>query len=464
TAAALDRRWACLRDREGDLRTTTQIMASQPAGPATLTTQFRALEALAPPARCEDDRRLELNVAPPPVAIAVKVQELSAIGRRVRAGSYWFVEGAADELDAAIESATQLGYGPLTARLLMYRGQFERDRNELARARETLESAALLATASKADTLAALCWVTIISMEGYANQNFDGAIALLPLANARITRMENPADLVGMRERTLALVYDTAAKYEEAERHHLEALKWTEQAYGGVTVSYAEVLANIGAHYSRRRRPKLAQLRTEEALEITRRRLGPGSLNEALLLRNLAVNATVQSQPGRAAELANASLTIIGEFLSPDDSRMAPFLTAAGEANLVIGQSELAIDQLTRALELSEASLPATHPLLVDTRRIVGEAYTEVGRLQDADAVLGRAMVDLDTHRPHVRAQLLYDVGALRLAQGRYADATESCERARREAVDVPAEDLVEEATRCRDDARGLAAGSLSTD
>jgi len=454
--AALDRRWACLRDRERDIVATATSMASQPNGPATLTTQFQAIEALTPPVQCENDLRLELRAGPPPAALAAEVEALDTAGRWIRAGSYWSNDKTDEEISKAIESATALGYAPLTARLLMYRGQFERDRNELVRARETLESAALMATAHKEDVVAAICWLHIISMEGYANQNFEEAVSLVPLADARIERLGRPADLMSMRERTLALVYDAAARYEEAERHHIEGLQWTEEAYGRVTTVYANTLANMGAHYSRRLNPKLAQERTEEALEITRSRLGPDSLNEAVLLRNLAVNATVQSQADRAARLANTSLAIMSKLLSPKDSRVAPFLTAAGEANLAVGQTDLALEQLGRALTVSEAGLPAAHPMLVDTRRIVGEAYTEVGRLDEADAVLGRAMVELDTHRPHVRAQLLFDLGTLRLAQHRYADAATACERARVGAARVPAEDLVAESVRCRDQAERL--------
>ncbi len=459
-ARALDRRWACLSDRREDILVTATALADHSEGLGAVSIQFRALEGLPVPELCEDDASLERRAPPPPSQIAADVEELKALLRRVRADTYWATPGTEEALARAIEIAGRLGFDPITAKGLMIRGQFERDRNEFDQARQTLETAALLATSAKADYIAAICWLHIISMEGYGKQDFDAAMAVLPLADAAIERLDRPAELMGFRERTLAVVHDTAASYEVAEMHHRAALRWTAESHGDESQSYAEVLANFGAHYSRRLDPERAGRHTEAALELTRRRLGPGTVNEAILLRNLSVNASTRSEATKAAEFANQSLEVIAGHLEADDTRLGPFLSAAGEANVLDGRVAEGIEQLERAVGFNEADLPPSHPLLVDTQRILGEAYLTAGRHDDADDMLGKAMVDLDKNRPHVQAQLLFDRGTVWTALQRYSEAANACARAREIAKAIPADDLSAEAERCHQEAQRLASDS----
>lgn len=462
--SALDRRWSCLRDRERDLAVTVETMAAHLEGPMVLSNHFRALEGLDPVRNCDDDEWLTHMPPPPPPSIGQEVASLRERLRRARAKTLWATDESQKEIASVVEAAGQLGFGPLTARALMFRGQFERDRNDLDQARKTLETAALLATGTKADTTAAISWLHIIAIEGYERQDFDAAMRLLPLADAAIARMNHPTMLMSIRERTLAMVYDGKGMYEEAEPHHLEALRWAAELHGEYTVGYSEVLANFGAHYSRRLDPEKAGQRTREALEITRHRLGPDTLNEAILLRNLSVNAIVLENKDDAAAYAQQSLDIMVEHLDADDERLGPFLSAAGEANVATGKSELGIEQLERAVELSEANLPPAHPLLVDARRILGESYAKIGKPVEADRMLERASEQLDKNRPYIQAYLLYDRGKVWTTLGRYGEAAAACERARTIAASIEVDDLVTEALVCRDEAERLAQAPTPTD
>lgn len=452
-AAALDRRWACLRDRQDGLASLVEAFAQREDTPGLVAEELTLLEQLPGSDGCEDDARLARGFPLPPPAIAGEVEVLQAKLRRARS-RLWGDEPAREAVREVLEAAAHLRYDPLTARALMYRGQFERDDGEVDQARESLEAAALLAMASGADLIAAFSWIALMEMEAYGRQDLDGALALLPQVDSLIARLGDPPDLLASRAGVLALAYDAAAQFEQATRHHEDALRYTALARGPDALAYAEVLNNYAAHHNRRGDLEAARARTQEALEIVVARLGEGSLNEALILRNLAVLANATEDGAEAVGLAERAVEIARVHLDADDARMGAFLTTLGHARVVAGEPAEGVVALERALVLTSRLLPPEHTMVIDARRVLAEGYAQAGRLEDADRELGQALDDLPEGSDYFRTLLLAERGMVWARQGRGQEAIAQCVQAQTLADGTADGELVEEAAKCLQAAR----------
>lgn len=447
-AGALDRRWACLRDRQDGLASLVEAFAHREDTPGLVAEELTLLEQLPGSDGCEDDMRLARGFPLPPPAIAGEVEVLQGKLRRARS-RLWSDERSRDAVNEVLEAAAQLRYDPLTARALMYRGHFERDGGEVDKARETLEAAALLAMASGADQNAAFSWIALIEIEAYAGQDLDAALALLPQVDSLITRLGDPPDVLASRAGALALAYDVAAQFEHATRHHEDALRYTAEARGVDSLAYAEQLNNYAAHHNRRGDLEAARTRTEQALAIFRARLGEHSLNEALILRNLAVLANATEDGPEAVRLAERAVEIARMHLDADDARLGPLLTTLGHARVVAGEPAEGVAALERALVLTSRHRPPEHTMVIDARRVLAEGYAQAGRLADADRELGQALDDLPEGSDYFRTLLLAERGMVWARQGRADEALALCVQAQTLADGIADGALVEEAARC---------------
>lgn len=447
-AAALDRRWACLRDRQDGLASLVEAFAQREDTPGLVAEELTLLEQLPGSDGCEDDSRLARGFPLPPPAIAGEVEVLQAKLRRARS-RLWSDERSREAVDEVLETAARLRYDPLTARALMYRGHFERDGGEVDKARQTLEAAALLAMASGADVNAAFSWIALMEIEAYARQDLDAALALLPQVDSLITRLGDPPDLLASRAGALALAYDVAAQFEQATRHHEDALRYTAQARGADSLAYAEQLNNYAAHHNRRGALDAARTRTEQALAIFRARLGDDSLNEALILRNLAVLANATEDGPEAVRLAERAVEIARMHLDADDARLGPLLTTLGHARVVAGEPAEGVVALERALALTSRHRPPEHTMVIDARRVLAEGYAQAGRLADADRELGQALDDLPEGSDYFRTLLLAERGMVWARQGRGQEAIALCVQAQTLADGIADGELTEEVAMC---------------
>ena len=121
-------------------------------------------------------------------------------------------------------------------------------------------------------------------------------------------------------------------------------------------------------------------------------------------VRNWAFSALLAFAAGMAVAAAD------------EDARA---LLQAAQGDLALGRNPAAVEKLERALALKPGE-----PLTVELQAKLGTAYLASGRLPEAERSLGAAIDNArKAKRPEVAAAALNDLGNLRAAQGRFADA-----------------------------------------
>jgi CHAT domain-containing protein len=112
-----------------------------------------------------------------------------------------------------------------------------------------------------------------------------------------------------------------------------------------------------------------------------------------------------------------AFATVALAAAAADDEARA--LLQAAQGDLALGRNPAAVEKLERAL----AAKPG-EPLAAEVEGRLGSAYLASGRLADAERSLASAIDRArKTKRPDILAAALIDLGNLRAAQGRFADA-----------------------------------------
>ncbi|MCS7239361.1 MAG: tetratricopeptide repeat protein [Thermoguttaceae bacterium] len=104
--------------------------------------------------------------------------------------------------------------------------------------------------------------------------------------------------------------------------------------------------------------------------------------------------------------------------------------------NLVLYQFHRAEAQFRRSLEIRQAVVGPNHPNLAVSWNGLGALYLELGRLEEAEAALERALrlcTQAGRRGDGVRVVISANVGKLRIYQGKYAEA----EKILREAIEM---------------------------
>src|SRR5204863_1163063 len=97
-------------------------------------------------------------------------------------------------------------------------------------------------------------------------------------------------------------------------------------------------------------------------------------------------------------------------------------LLQEAQSELALGRNPAAVDKLERALKMQPAE-----PLAAEVQASLGAAYLASGRAADAEKALGAAVEGArKARRPDLEAAALNDLGNVRAAQGRFADAQTS--------------------------------------
>ncbi|MEM9462092.1 MAG: tetratricopeptide repeat protein [Myxococcota bacterium] len=363
---ALDLRMRCLDQRRTALRATVDVLADTNA--ELVHNTMKLVVELPTLTRCDDLPWLEQHDArvPPPddpdVAAAVEIQRahLADIAVMHKAGRY---AKALDAVEPVLEQAETLGYTPLRAEALYWRGSLRHGNGQYTEAETDLRQAHALAVEHHHDPIAldtaqALTSVVGVALARHAEGRQWGEMVALPLAQ----RSGEPLDVAHSLNH-LGLVLRSQGEYEAAQHHHQRALAIKQKALGPDHPSVAATLQNLGnVSFFSQGDYENAKTYYHKALTIYEKALGLDHPSVAVTLSNLGNVFFSQGDYENARLHYRRALVLEQKALGPDHPDVAKKWGHLGHVFLRQGNLEEAGLHYQRSLAIHEKALGPDHP------------------------------------------------------------------------------------------------------
>ena len=485
----LDRRLACLREREREVTALVRSLAE--GGPAAVDNAVEASEALTPLARCDAELLVHDRVAPPPdEATAAKVEaireELARIKATADAGRpREVIDAAAD----AVTRAEALDYPPILGEAHLRRGLLEQKVGDNSDCEGSFVAAWYASLAGNDDETALLVATYMPRVLAERPDRHDEAELWLGTADALSRRRgSTPRDRL-YRLDNLARLAKQEGRYAEAATHLEEALGIAQTEYGATSSETALVHESLGharrllgdytaaaghvdlALASVRERhgdehPKLAavlqsqaliltrigdhpgsEAANREALRLTEQAYGPDSPRLAYMLNDLGVSACGR---GRYAEAeANYRRAIDLRVTAFGREHMLVTTVLYNLGTCLLHQEERRAEAaalFAETLAIRERLVGPEHPKVAFPLLGLGDLAADTGRLDEAEAYYQRALTIRETSLGPEHPRVAFPLSALAelaLKRGTPETALELAERALRlrgKATDEPAE------------------------
>ncbi len=384
SSALLDMRMRCLERR----RVQVQSLLQGAGEGATLQTLQRIPDALAhlgDVSHCDDVDALQ-QVVPKPAdpALAAQIEglehSLDRVEALILAGKYQEADKLVRETYTKVQ---KVDYPPLTTQTLFRMAEVE---HLLARYDEALEhfrGAAMSAASVKDLAQVASALTRTISVHVSKSELDQGLSLRFPTELLLASQPGNPLAHAAYHEE-LGLLYYRKSQFKEAEARYRKALELRSSAKAPDGTETAHVLVGFSSALASRGNAAEAKRVLIRAVEMAEDVLGPDNLNMGPFLANLA---TVYAEEGNAA-----------------------------------GAAEL--DE--RVLRMRRATLGEAHPLVGLSTLNLGCSLTDLGRWDEAEAMIRSALSILSTAlspeaEPVVAARVSY--AAVAFERGDYAEA-----------------------------------------
>jgi tetratricopeptide (TPR) repeat protein/predicted Ser/Thr protein kinase len=485
----LDRRHACLREREREVAALVRSLAE--GGAEAVDNAVDAAEALTPLSRCDADLLLHDRVAPPPdEATAAEVEALREELARIKAtADAGRPREVVDAAAGAVAQAESLDYPPIRAAADLRRGLLQQKIGDDSGCEASFLSAWYAALAGDDDATALLAASYLPRVLARRPERHDEARVWLATADA-LTRRRGPTARDRLfRLDSLARLAKQGGRYAEAAEHLEEALAIAEAEYGP-TSSEAALVHESLAHVRRllgdypaaavhvdlaiasvRERhgdehPKLAavlqsqaliltrigdhdgaEAANREALRLTEQAYGPDSPRLAYMLNDLGVSACERGRFAEAEANYRRAIDLRVASLGREHMLVTTVLYNLGSClNKQVERRPEAAELFAEALAIRERLVGPEHPKVAFPLIGLGDVAAEEGRLDDAEPYYLRALsireASLGPEHPRV-AFPLAALAELAIKRGTPAAAIDLAERAlrlREKATDEPAE------------------------
>ena len=385
---ALDLRMACLDVRRAELAALAEVLADGDQDVAALADRASlSLSSLSPCADVEALRRVEPIAAADRPAVDAVRRELARAKEESDAGRYAVAQQIADQ---GLVDARALGYASLEAQALYRVAQARGERDKHGEAVEAFEASLDAAVAAGDDRLALLATVALIYSDGYQRERFEHGERWLRHADAWLRRVGATGRVAVRRALNGGLMRREQGRLDESVASMQQALTLIDGLEGERAVDARQsVLAALAVTLAEKGDIEGSIQTHAEALELAESLYGP-------------------MHPSLATELNNFG----GAWLQQGDAARAEQL-------------------IRRALEIRQASLRPDHYSVLESQLNLGVALADLGRLDEALAILRTAESHASEAEPRVRAQLQTNLGGAYTGLGRYEDAEAHFGRAR---------------------------------
>ena len=251
---------------------------------------------------------------------------------------------------------------------------------------------------------------------------YDEALPLARQATDDIHAIQGEESIYLMAAlNVLGNLHDLRGESDEALANLRRALAIAEQVLGGEHPETAKILNNIAIVHKSRGAFADALADYQRALAIRQRVYGGDDPQCADLLTNLGNLMSSAGRYDEALGYQRDALAIFRRQSPPDPQRIGRLLYNIGVIHHIRGEYERAIEEYEEALPLTESVFGPDHPEAAFPLAALGAALVEVGRLDEARALLERALA-IRTRKdvPPV------DLGEIRFALARALPADES--------------------------------------
>ncbi|MCX4244543.1 serine/threonine-protein kinase [Paraliomyxa miuraensis] len=394
TEDVMSLRMGCLSSRRIALRAVVGVLEAADAG--RVGKAMDLVDGLPSLTSCDDVEALEQRRAdlPPPRDPRVATAVDEALARLAEADALAQAGDAAGSeavADAVVTKADALGYGPLRADALRWRGRARKDGGDFVRAEQDLEQAYLLALEHRHDEVALAATTSLIVVVG-----------------------------------------DEQARFDEGQRWGRVAMALSRRP-GGAALPESNVLVNLGVILVRHGEPRRALELYERALAIKEANHTPRHRDIALLLHQIGIVLDDLGRPDEALDHLRRALEIRREALGDEHPEIANSLDTIGVVIATQGHVTEGLQYFRQALATREEALGPDHPDVATSLNNIGVALTDLGRPVEALAAFERALpierAALGPDHPDV-GTLLLSMAELALHEGDHPTARAKAERA----------------------------------
>ncbi|MEM9462746.1 MAG: serine/threonine-protein kinase [Myxococcota bacterium] len=436
TPEEMSLRMRCLYRRRTALRATVDVLTDADA--QVVTRAVGLVAGLPPLNRCDDLVWLEQQNqrVPPPedpdVAAAVQAERarLADIAAMDKTGRY---KEALDAVEPMVEQAEALGYPPLRAEALYWRGHLEERTGQYAKAEPDLRQAHRLAVEHHHDRVAlhtaqALTFLVAHRLARHAEALQWGQMVALPLAQGSDDPVEEAKSL-GI----LGIVFDSQGDYNNARVYDEQALAIQQKALGPNHPHVAVSLNNLGTVFARQGDLHSAQVHYQRALAIRETVLGPDHPRVAATLLNLGAVLEQQGDYDNARMHDQRALAVAKKALGTNHPFVAKSLYNLGNVFKQQGELDKARVHYQQSLTIWENVLDPDHPNVARSLHELGTVFARQGHQHNARVYYQRALTirekSLGPDHPDVTHSLL-GLAQVMLDEGNPTTARAHAERA----------------------------------
>jgi serine/threonine protein kinase/tetratricopeptide (TPR) repeat protein len=422
----MELRMECLDRRRGEVGALVDQFAQADAH--VVERAARAAQDLSSLEECRNADALRQVVRPPSDAKAhARVVELrgrlASTEAKVQAGR--FAE-AAKLAEAALTDAREVGYAPVIAEALYWRGQAEHGLGNPQAAAETLFAAAAAAETGRDDHQRALSVSALVFELGPMLGRYADAQGLLSVARAALARAGGDATLEVRLDSYEAMLLTLQDKVDDALALQKRVVVRTEALLGPSNERVAAAYHALGAMYH-------SHADYEHAIEAYARSL---AIRQSIYGRNHPDTANTLAHIGEAwfekgeteapMKAFAEALAIREALFGPDHPDVAFSLTNLASALTRAGQLEKARAALERARKIQLNTLGPIHPEIAYNELISAWLYYRLGKLDIALEQAERALAQREQiyGKGHSQpAEALAWIGKIRVARREYQAA-----------------------------------------
>ncbi|MEM9459391.1 MAG: tetratricopeptide repeat protein [Myxococcota bacterium] len=379
---ALDLRMRCLGERRVALRAAVDVLAETNAEVVTKAVEVVAgLPALT---RCNDLEWLQKHDqrVPPPedpeveTAVVAQRARLTDIKAMHDAGRY--AEGL-EAVEVVVEQADALGYPPLRAEALRWRGTLRIGDGQYAEAEQDLRQAYTLAIRHQHDSVALDAAQDLTDVVGHhlmrhAEAQQWGEMVALPLAQRSGDPLQEAQSSSDLGSLSLE-----QGDHESARHYYQQALATRQEVLGPAHPGVANSLNHLGGLFESQGDYTSARHHFERALAIYKEVHGPDHPNVAISLNNLGGISRELGDKDSARRHFERALAIWEKALGPDHPSVAGILNNLGAVAKSVGDYDSARRHFERSLAIREKTLGPNHPHVAMSLNNLGIVFWSQG-------------------------------------------------------------------------------------
>ena len=431
--ALYDLRMACLDDRKTALGALVNVLETADA--AVVEKAVQAVEHLPQLARCADASALLAQTPPPEDPVVAEAVErlsvrLAQARARLEVGQF---QPALEETRRLRGEAEALGYAPTLAAALHLEGLIVDQLGDYAASEAALLRAVTTADGAGDDDERAAATIDLARAIGLRQARFEEGLHVAALARGSVARLADRSTAEATLETRVGEILLQRGAFAEASAHIERAVDLHAQLYGEDSTAYAAAVnARATLRFFRADyREALAEYRRVAA--IYEQAYGPGHPLMGKVLNNIGAAEISLFDYAAAQATYTRALEILRAAHGANHPSLATVYSNLGMIAFAQAEFPRALEEFRRSLAIYEATLPANHPSIGDCLQDLGNGQLGAGQYAQAEATYERALaVYLKAYGPghEQTTQALAHLGAAQLRGGRAAAAARSFARA----------------------------------